>query len=51
MEEVVLGVHAGVEDWLDAHVVAGVVSAVLLAVAFIICVCVAFRRRKYSGYR
>lgn len=41
----------GTEAWLDAHVVAGVVSAVLLAAALVICVCVAVRRQRYGGYR
>ena len=41
----------GAEAWLDAHVVAGVVSAVLLATALVICVCVAVRRQRYGGYR
>ena len=41
----------GAEAWLDAHVVAGVVSAVLLAAALVICVCVAVRRQRYGGYR
>ncbi|XP_068201363.1 cell adhesion molecule Dscam2-like isoform X2 [Palaemon carinicauda] len=51
VQEVMLGSASGVGGWLDAHVVAGVVSALLLATALIICVCVAFRRRRYGGYR
>ncbi|KAK7015882.1 hypothetical protein SK128_009424 [Halocaridina rubra] len=51
VQEVILGGNTGPGGWLDAHVVAGVVSALLLATAFIICACVAFRRRKYGGYR
>ncbi|XP_042230764.1 Down syndrome cell adhesion molecule-like protein Dscam2 isoform X2 [Homarus americanus] len=45
-EVVVMGSPAVMTGWLDAHVVAGVVSAVLLAAALIICVCVAVRRRR-----
>ncbi|KAK7081828.1 hypothetical protein SK128_021787 [Halocaridina rubra] len=50
VQEVILGGSVGVGGWLDAHVVAGVVSALLLATALIICVCVAFRRKRYGGY-
>ena len=46
-----MSVGGGPGGWLDAHIVAGVVSALLLATAFIICVCVAVRRRRYGGYR
>ncbi|KAK3861845.1 hypothetical protein Pcinc_032241 [Petrolisthes cinctipes] len=49
--EVPQGVSGSVGGWLDAHIVAGVVSALLLATAFIICVCVAVRKRRYGGYR
>ncbi|KAK8723184.1 hypothetical protein OTU49_011890, partial [Cherax quadricarinatus] len=51
VQEVVVGGTVGVGGWLDAHIVAGVVSALLLAAAFIICVCVALKRRRYGGYR
>ncbi|XP_071532405.1 cell adhesion molecule Dscam2-like [Panulirus ornatus] len=51
VQEVLVGGPVGETGWLDAHVVAGVVSAVLLAAALIICVCVAVRRRRYGGYR
>ncbi|XP_050737575.1 cell adhesion molecule Dscam2-like isoform X3 [Eriocheir sinensis] len=56
VQEVLVGggggvVAGGAASWLDAHVVAGVVSALLLATALIICVCVAVRRRRYDGYR
>lgn len=56
VQEVLVGggggvVVGGAASWLDAHVVAGVVSALLLATALIICVCVAVRRRRYDGYR
>ncbi|XP_071543543.1 uncharacterized protein [Panulirus ornatus] len=51
VQEVLVGAPVGTDGWLDAHVVAGVVSAVLLAAALIICVCVAVRKRRYGGYR
>lgn len=51
VQEVQVSGPPGVGGWLDAHVVAGVVSALLLAAALIICVCVAVRRRRYGGYR
>ncbi|XP_037801360.1 Down syndrome cell adhesion molecule-like protein Dscam2 [Penaeus monodon] len=50
VQEVQVSGPPGVGGWLDAHVVAGVVSALLLAAALIICVCVAVRRRRYGGY-
>ncbi|KAG7154055.1 Down syndrome cell adhesion molecule-like protein 2-like 8, partial [Homarus americanus] len=50
VQEVLVSGSVGVGGWLDAHIVAGVVSALLLATAFIICVCVAVRRRRYGGY-
>ncbi|ROT76064.1 Down syndrome cell adhesion molecule-like protein [Penaeus vannamei] len=46
VQEVQVSGPPGVGGWLDAHVVAGVVSALLLAAALIICVCVAVRRRR-----
>ncbi|XP_042208394.1 Down syndrome cell adhesion molecule-like protein Dscam2 isoform X1 [Homarus americanus] len=49
-EVVMMGSPVVMTEWLDAHVVAGVVSAILLAAALIICVCVAVRRRRYGGY-
>lgn len=51
IQEVLVAGGGGPGGWLDAHIVAGVVSALLLATAFIICVCVAVRRRRYGGYR
>ncbi|XP_050737483.1 cell adhesion molecule Dscam2-like isoform X2 [Eriocheir sinensis] len=51
IQEVLVSGGGGPGGWLDAHIVAGVVSALLLATAFIICVCVAVRRRRYGGYR
>ncbi|KAK3860836.1 hypothetical protein Pcinc_033125, partial [Petrolisthes cinctipes] len=51
VQEVPQGVESAVGGWLDVHIVAGVVSALLLATAFIICVCVAVRKRRYGGYR
>ncbi|XP_071543682.1 uncharacterized protein [Panulirus ornatus] len=51
VQEVAVGRGAGPTGWLDAHIIAGVVSALLLAAAFIICVCVAVRKRRYGGYR
>ncbi|XP_042226508.1 Down syndrome cell adhesion molecule-like protein Dscam2 isoform X2 [Homarus americanus] len=51
VQEVLVGSPEVATGWLDAHVVAGVVSALLLAAALIICVCVAVRRRRYGGYR
>ncbi|XP_045103222.1 Down syndrome cell adhesion molecule homolog isoform X1 [Portunus trituberculatus] len=51
VQEVLMSGVGGPGGWLDAHIVAGVVSALLLATAFIICVCVAVRRRRYGGYR
>nr|XP_045608775.1 Down syndrome cell adhesion molecule-like protein Dscam2 isoform X3 [Procambarus clarkii] len=50
VQEVVMKRPAAAGSWLDAHVVAGMVSALLLAAALIICVCVAVRRRRYGGY-
>ncbi|KAK4299474.1 hypothetical protein Pmani_028258 [Petrolisthes manimaculis] len=46
VQEVPQGVESAVGGWLDVHIVAGVVSALLLATAFIICVCVAVRKRR-----
>lgn len=51
VQEVAVSRGGGAAGWLDAHVVAGVVSAVLLAAALVICVCVAVRRQRYGGYR
>lgn len=51
VKEVLVSGPTGIGGWLDVHVVAGIVSAVLLTAALIICICVAVRRRKYEGYR
>ncbi|KAK7074156.1 hypothetical protein SK128_006884 [Halocaridina rubra] len=51
VQEILVGGVMSVDAWLDAHVVAGVVSALLLSTALIICICVIVRRRKYGGYR
>ncbi|XP_069169162.1 cell adhesion molecule Dscam2 isoform X2 [Procambarus clarkii] len=51
VQEVLVSNPTMTGGWLDAHVVAGAVSALLLATALIICLCVAVRRRRYGGYR
>ncbi|KAK8739568.1 hypothetical protein OTU49_003407, partial [Cherax quadricarinatus] len=51
VQEVLVSNQTVAGGWLDVHVVAGAVSALLLAAALIICLCVAVSRRRYGGYR
>ncbi|CAL4098573.1 unnamed protein product, partial [Meganyctiphanes norvegica] len=50
VQDVLVDGVSGLSSWMDVHVIAGVISAILLATAIIICACVAVTRSKYRPY-
>lgn len=45
VQEITTGTDSLLAHWVDPHIIAGIVSAFLLTVAAVICICVVVKKR------